>query len=49
MGLPATIPEKSDMAGISMETFSTEQKSGVKWLAPKLGHPVVTLTINPLK
>jgi hypothetical protein len=49
VGLPSTNPEKIELTGISMETFSTEQKSGAKWLAPKLGHPNITLTINPSK
>jgi len=51
VGFPTTIPpkEKGEFNGVSMETFSTEHKSSAKWLAPKLGHPVITLTINPLK
>jgi hypothetical protein len=51
VGLPTfTHPkEKADFTGVNMETFSTEHKSSAKWLPPKLGHPIITLTINPLK
>jgi len=41
--------EKADFTRLSMETFSTEQKSSAKWLPPKLGYPIINLTINPLK